>query len=190
MAPRADDPNQPWTTLRFDQFGLHAVLQVKTRQALYYKSGGQRLLTIVLTRDRDGKRPDQMFYCTQLDWRPRQILATYAHRWAIECTFENSKQFLGLEDPANRLPKAVERTAPMALLLYTLVVVWFQVAGHRLLRFPKRPWYQRKQEPSFADLLTTLRRVSYEEKTEQLSQNPTQLKARMAQLTELLSRTG
>jgi hypothetical protein len=190
MTQWADDTSQPWTTLRFNQFGLHAVLQVKTQQALYYKAGGQRLLTIVLTRDRDGKRPEQMFYCTKLDWRPRQILATYAHRWAIECTFENSKQFLGLEDPANRLPRAVTRTAPMALLLYTLVTLWFHVTGHRHLRFPKRPWYQRKQEPSFADLLTTLRRVSYEEKTQQLQQKRSQLKAWIVQLTELLSRTG
>ena len=53
-----------------------------------------------------------MFYCTKLDWTPRQILSAYACRWAIECTFENCKQFLGLEDPANRLPKAVARTAP------------------------------------------------------------------------------
>jgi DDE superfamily endonuclease len=190
MAEWAADAHTPWTTLAFDQFGLHAVLQVKTQQALYYKAGGQRLLTIVLTRDRDGKRPDQMFYCTKLDWTARAILATYAYRWAIECTFENSKQFLGLQDPANRLPKAVERTAPLALVLYTLVVVWFQVSGHSSLRFPKRPWYRHKQEPSFADLLTTLRRVSYEEKTQQLHQEPSQQQAWIAQLTELLSRTG
>jgi len=190
MTQWADDASLPWTTLAFDQFGLHAVLQVKTQQALYYKAGGQRLLTIVLTRDRDGKRPDQMFYCTKLDWTPRQILATYACRWAIECTFQNSKQYLGLEDPANRLPKAVERTAPVALLLYTLVVVWFHVAGHLFLRFPHRPWYQRKQEPSFADLLTTLRRVSYEEKTAQVQSEPSCLQIWFTQLTEFLSRVG
>jgi DDE superfamily endonuclease len=190
MAEWAADTSQPWSKLHFDQFGLHAVLLVKTQQALYYKSGGQRPLTIVLTRDRDGKRPDQMFYCTKLDWRPRQILSTYAHRWAIECTFENSKQYLGLEDPANRLPKAVARTAPMAFVLYTLVVVWFHVTGHLFVRFPQRPWYQRKKEPSFADLLTTLRRVSYEEKTEQLQPKPYRLKTWIAQLTEFLSRTG
>src|SRR6266481_10130705 len=40
MAAWADDPSQPWTTLRFNQFGLHTVLQVKTQQALYYKAGG------------------------------------------------------------------------------------------------------------------------------------------------------
>ena len=119
-----------------------------------------------------------------------QILSAYACRWAIECTFENSKQLLGLEDPANRLPKAVERTAPMALILYSLVVIWFQNTGHRSVRFPTRPWYRKKAEPSFADMLTTLRRVSYEAKTERLHPKQPGVKTWLIQLTELLSRAG
>ena len=107
MKQWADDPDRPWTKLEFDQYGLHTTLEVKTIQALYYKAGKDRLLTIVLTRNLEGKRPDQMFYCTKLDWTAREILSAYACRWAIECTFENCKQFLGLEDPANRLPMAV-----------------------------------------------------------------------------------
>src|SRR5438445_3638502 len=131
-----------------------------------------------------------MFYCTKLDWDAQQILSTYAYRWAIECTFENCKQFLGLEDPANRLPLAVQRTAPMALILYTLVVVWTHQHGHRFVRFPKRPWYPRKQEASFADLLTTLRRVSYQDKTRTLHPKRSRLKTWTATITELLSRAA
>ena len=190
MADWATDAKTPWTELAFDQFGLHATLQVKTRQALYYKAGGQRLLTIVLTRDLEGQRPDQMFYCTRLDWDARQVLSAYACRWAIECTFEYCKQLLGLEDPANRLPKAVERTAPMALVLYTLVVVWFHRDGHRWLRFPDRPWYPGKEEPSFADLLTTLRRVSYDDQSRTLVPKRCRLKTWLTRITELLSRAG
>jgi hypothetical protein len=190
MAEWAADPEKPWTQLDFDQFGLHASLSVKTMQALYYRAGRDRLLTIVLVRDLEGKRPDQMFYSTKLDWTARQILSAYACRWATECTFEYCKQFLGLEDPANRLPKAVERTAPMAMFMYSLVVVWFHRTGHQYVRFPFRPWYKKKAEPSFADMLTTLRRLSYEEKTEGLLANPLSLKTWLAQLTELLSRTG
>jgi hypothetical protein len=190
MAEWAADPNRPWSELEFDQFGFHATVAVKTIQALYYKAGRDRLLTIVLVRDLEGKRPDQMFYCTKLEWTARQILSAYACRWAIECTFENCKQLLGLEDPANRLPKAVERTAPMAMIVYSLVVVWFHQAGHKSLRFPIRPWYPRKEEPSFADMLTTLRRVSYEAKTARLLPHRSGLRAWLAQLTELLSRAG
>jgi SRSO17 transposase len=190
MAEWAQDPNQLWTELTFAQFGFHATVAVKTIQALYYKAGGDRLLRIVLVHDLQGKRPDQMFYCTKLEWTAQQILSAYACRWAIECTFENCKQLLGLEDPANRLPKAVQRTAPMALILYSVVVVWFHQGGHRSLRFPIRPWYPKKEEPSFADLLTALRRVSYAEKTERLLSKPSRLKTWTTQLTELLSRAG
>jgi DDE superfamily endonuclease len=190
MKQWAEDPNQPWTTLKFNQFGLHATLLVKTIRALYYTAGGDRLLSIVLVRDTEGKRPDQMFYCTRLDWSARQILSAYACRWAIECTFENCKQLLGLEDPANRLPRAVQRTAPMALIIYSLVIVWFHQTGHQSVRFPCSPWYRKKQEPSFADMLTTLRRVSYEEKSEGPPSKRCPSKTLIAQLTELLSRAG
>jgi SRSO17 transposase len=190
MKDWAEDANQAWTKLKFNQFGLHATLAVKTIQALYYTAGGDRLLTIVLVRDLEGKRPDQMFYCTKLNWTARQILSTYACRWAIECTFENCKQLLGLEDPANRVPKAVRRTAPLALIIYSLVIVWFHRTGNQSVRFPFSPWYRKKQEPSFADMLTTLRRVSYHEQTERPPSKRCPLKTVIAQLTEFLSRAG
>jgi hypothetical protein len=97
---------------------------------------------------------------------------------------------MGLGEQANRVPKAIERTAAMAFFLYSIVVVWFHQVGHEFVRFPVRPWYRRKQEPSFADMLTTLRRVSYDEKAEPLLPGRCGLKTWIAQLTELLSRAG
>ncbi len=78
----------------------------------------------------------------------------------------------------------------MALLLYSMVVVWFHTNGHRFVRFPNRPWYSRKQEPSFADLLTTLRRVSLEEKTCSVLSDRNDTKAWIAQITDLLAQAG
>jgi hypothetical protein len=190
MPEWAADKRQPWQTLEFDEFGLHATLQVKTRQALYYKAGGQRLLTIVLVRDLKGERPDQMFYCTRLTWTAREILSCYARRWSIEVTFENTKQLLGFEDPANRKPKAVERTAPMALMLYTLIIVWFHQAGHRYLQFPDRPWYPQKEEPSFADMLTALRRQSWTEHFSQVLRKSGVARNYLTQIIEFLSLAG
>lgn len=150
-----------WRTLKFDEYGFHATIRIKVIKALYYKAGKDRLLTIVLVQDTLGKRPDQMFYCTRLAWDTRRILSCYARRWSIEVTFHDCKQLLGFEDPANRKEKAVRRTAPMAMVIYSLIVVWFHREGHRHVQFPDRPWYRRKAEPSFADMLTTLRRLSW-----------------------------
>ena len=190
MTRWANDASQPWQELVYDQFGLHATLLVKTQQALYYKAGKDRLLTIVLVRDALGKRPDQMFYCTRLDWDARQILSEYSARWSIEVTFENGKQLLGLEDPANRKEKAVRRTAPMALVLYSLIILWFHQVGHHHVQFPDRPWYRHKKEPSFADMLTTLRRMSWQDKIRTLPLKSRIAKKILAQLVEFLSLAG
>ncbi len=190
MPAWAADASQPWQELKFDQFGFHATVCVKVQQALYYTAGKDRLLTIVLVRDVEGKRPDQMFYCTLLEWDARTLLSTYAHRWAIEVTFENTKQWLGLEDPANRLPRAVQRTAPMALLLHSLIVLWFEQYGYEWLRFPERPWYPQKEEPSFADMLTALRRLSWLEKLRILVEKDSPHNKVVEELAELASRVG
>jgi hypothetical protein len=186
----AKDRRQPWKRMTFDQYGFHATVEVKTINALYYKAGKDRLLVIVLVRDVLGKRPDQMFYCTRLNWGARKILSTYAGRWSIEVTFENCKQLLGFNDPANRKEKAVRRTAPMAPVLYSLIVAWFDGEGHRHIQFPDRPWYQKKEEPSFADMLTTLRRRSWEDKLQDLLPKRGRLKKQIAEIIQFLSLAG
>jgi hypothetical protein len=186
----AADLSQHWQVWSFDQFGLHATLLVKTLQALYYTAGQDRLLTIVLVGDRPGQRPDQMFYCTRLDWDACQVLSAYACRWAIEVTFENSKQFLGLEDPAHGLPLAVQRTAPLAWVWYSLVVVWFHWLGHLWVGFADRPWYRQKAEPSFADLRSRLRGVRWEEPFQQVRPGSSQQHKLLAHLIDFVSRTG
>jgi hypothetical protein len=84
-------------------------------------------------------------------------------RWSIEVAFQNSKTHLGFEQPQGWTRKAVERTAPMAMLLYSLIVLWFARCGHRHYRRPNCPWYRTKRHASFADMLTTLRRESLRE---------------------------
>ena len=179
-----------WTNYQFDQYGLHAQLSIKTRQGLYYKAGKDRLLTFVLVRDNSGKRPLTIFYCTLLDWTVRQILSAYANRWSIEVAFENGKQLLGFSDPANRLPKAVKRTAPLAMILVSLITLWFHRDGYRHVKFPFRPWYRRKKEPSFGDMLSTLRRLSWTELWRRAASSKRQQKKVFAQLAEFASRAG
>jgi hypothetical protein len=64
---------------------------------------------------------------------------------------------LGFEQPQPWTRKAVERTAPTAMLLYSLVVLWFAAESHRHYRALNRPWYRGKPCASFADMLNTLR---------------------------------
>jgi hypothetical protein len=62
----------------------------------------------------------------------------------------------------NRTERAVERTAPMALWVYTLIVAWYLTTGKKLKtsRLPQFPWY-RKEVPAFSDMLAALRRETW-----------------------------
>jgi hypothetical protein len=190
MAEWAADESKPWETLEFDQYGLHATLQVKTMRALYYKAGKDRLLVIVLVRDTEGGRPDQMFYCTRLDWDARATLSHYAARWSVEVMHYNAKQMMGLEDPANRTPLAVQRTAPLGLVLYGLTLIWFHRGGYQSVRFPQRPWYAGKEEPSYADILTALRRQSWRGQFAGMDWERGGEETPLAQLIEFVSRAA
>jgi hypothetical protein len=179
-----------WQTLHYNQYGLHGSLRVKTRTGLYYRAGNDRLLRLVLSQDTVGQRPTRIFYSTNVGMQPREILSIFSQRWSIEVTHFDCKQHLGLEDPANRTPLAVQRTAPMAMFLYSLTIVWFATDGHMDLRFPERPWYHWKSEPSFADMLTTLRRKSWDEKLSGVSLETTPEDNSARQLTFLATLAG
>ena len=117
-------------------------------------------LRVVAVEPLTGGRNRQAFYSTCHDATAEQVIAWYASRWSIEVAFRDSKQHLGFEEPQGWTRRAVERTAPIAMLLYSLTVLWFVQGGHRQYRPLVCPWYPGKTVPSFADMLATLRRQS------------------------------
>ena len=128
-----------------------------------------RDLRIVATEALAGGRGREVFYSTQHAASAVMILKWYAQRWSIEVTFHDSKQHLGFQEPQGWTRKAVERTAPTAMLLYGLILYWFATTGHKQFHRKIRPWYKQKRDPSFRDMLATLR---YESIKQQLFQLP------------------
>lgn len=119
-----------------------------------------RPLRVVAVEALRGGRGQEAFYSTCHDATPEQVLAWYAMRWSVEVTFHDSKQHLGFEEPQGWTRRAAERTAPMAMLLYSLIVLWFAREGHRSWQPFDCPWYTSKVHPSFADMIATLRQLS------------------------------
>jgi hypothetical protein len=145
--------------LRLDIYGRTQDARVADCQARVY-AAPDRLLRVVAIDPLSGGRPRQAFYSTRADATADQVIAWYAMRWSVEVTFHDSKQHLGFEQPQGWTRRAVERTAPLAMLLYSVVVLWFAREGHRSWHPLDCPWYASKAEPSFADMLVTLRRRS------------------------------
>jgi hypothetical protein len=120
----------------------------------------ERPLKVIAVEPLRGGRPDQAFYSTRVEDTAAQVIVRYAGRWSIEETNRGDKGDLGFEEPQGWSRLAVLRTAPIAMLLYSLIVLWFARVGHTLYCPLVRPWYLHKTQPSFADMLRTLRRQS------------------------------
>ena len=133
---------------------------------MWYPSAGQQLLRIVVVHDPSGRRRDDCFFSLDLTLAAMQILEIFSRRWPLEVCFRDVKQFLGFEDPQNRVAKATTRTAPLVFFIYDLVLLWHAASGHRLA--PKsaldRLWYPQKASVSFEDILRTLRHVTWQER--------------------------
>ena len=127
-----------------------------------------RPLRVVVVDPLSGGRSRQAFYSTCHEASAEQVIAWYARRWSIEVMNHDSKQYLGFQEPQGWSRQAAQRTAPMAMLLYSLIVLWFAREGHRQYQPLDCPWYTSKAEPSFADMLTTLRRRSLRQKVFEL----------------------
>lgn len=144
-------------------------------------------LRIVAVEALAGGRGREAFYSTCVDATAEMILTWYSERWAIEVAFRDSKQHLGFEQPQGWTRLAVERTAPMAMLLYSLIVYWYATDGHRYYRPLVRPWYRTKTRESFADMLATLRRKSLRESISAWAPTGPGSQKLLAQLEHILS---
>jgi hypothetical protein len=151
-----------WDPLPLTLYGRQVTPLVFGCTALWYGALRDQPVRIVIVRDPSGRRRDEAVFCTDLTVDQAFILTRYARRWTIEVTCHDQKQFLGFEDPQNQTPEAVARTAPMASIVYDLVLLWYAarvqqgLASHWLVR----PSYRSKSTPSFLDMLTAVRQES------------------------------
>lgn len=163
MASPDKRAGKKWRTITVEISSRPARIQVQVFDALWYKVARERQLRFVLVRGWPGHAKDDVLVTTELSQTAEEVIALYCMRWSIEETFGWVKSRLGLEDPQNRTELAAERTAPMALWTYTLVIHWYRNWSKRRKHLPFRqaPWYTTKTMPSFADMLATLRRESW-----------------------------
>lgn len=127
---------------------------------LWYGCLYTRTVRVVLSRDRAGLLA---LVTTDLTASPAALITRYAARWSIEQAFADARNVLGAGEARNRTARAVQRTVPFALLVHSLVIIWYARHGHRphvtTDRRAAQPWYRSKAEPAFEDMLTQLRRT-------------------------------
>ena len=65
---------------------------------LWYRTGTPpTLLRWVLVRDPAGKMEPQVFFCSDIDMDPAEVISNFAKRWEMEVTFQEVRTHLGVE---------------------------------------------------------------------------------------------
>ena len=147
------DGRRRWTTTTFQASQRERRKEVLSLKAQWYGVLGPRLNHVVVMREDAEKL--RVVLCTDETLAKESILEQGARRWPIEVWNREVKQLFGFADSPAWSKQAVLRTAPWVALVSGLIVVWF----HRIyvkgiqIPIPERPWYLRKTDLSFADLL-------------------------------------
>jgi len=117
-------------------------------------------IRLVIVRDPAGHEKDDFFFCTDATVPDAEIAQRAGDRWGVEEAILEAKQQLGFENTRGWCSKTVNRQAPLAMVLVTLVKAWYArcAAAEPSLAPERTPWYA-KTRPSFADMLAALRRV-------------------------------
>jgi DDE superfamily endonuclease len=150
-----------WRRIRVSQwYGRTAQeVEIATGTAVWYHAGAPIVpLRWVLVRDAQGELDPKAFLCTDRDLDPVAILAYFVRRWQIEVTFEEVRRHLGVETQRQWSDRAIARTTPVLLGLFSLVTLvahHLQAQGALLIR--QAAWYQ-KSDATFSDALAAVRR--------------------------------
>ncbi|MEO6083307.1 MAG: transposase [Umezawaea sp.] len=153
-----------WREVSVTRYGKTDTVQVATITCLWWGSLHRTPVTVVLVKNTDSTRPyDIALVSTDTDVSAGTLVSRYADRWSVEQSVKDSKILVGAGDAANRLPLAVQRGVPFAMLGLTILVLWY--AGHGTAETDlaaaraRAPWNRRKTHVSVDGMLIAFRRA-------------------------------
>lgn len=130
-----------------------------------WRHGGLPVVPIrwVLLRDPCRRFDPQALLCTDPAQEPLQVVRWFVQRWQLEVTFREVRDHLGVETQRQWSDKAIARTTPCLLGLFSVVALLAsRLDGRARMQVSASAWYH-KQRPTFADSLAAVRRAIWSE---------------------------
>ena len=140
------------------------VIEISSATAVW-RHGGLPVVPVrwVLVRDPEHRFAPQALLCTDPDRDPEQIGRRFVRRWQVEVTFQETRAHLGIETQRQWSERALARTTPCLLALFSIVALLAaQLSPSTRRRVPDTAWY-RKPRPTFSDALAGVRREIWRE---------------------------
>ena len=160
LKQRLVDPTTEWIEVTIPQwYGQQKkALLVCTGKAIWYKASFAAIpLQWLLIKDPEEKLRPMALLCTDMDLSPEHIISYFIRRWTVEVTFEETRAHLGVETQRQWSDKAIQRTTPALMALFTIITLWAdQLYKHDGLSLKTYAWYQ-KPHPTFSDAVASVK---------------------------------
>jgi hypothetical protein len=133
-------------------------VEVVTDTGHWYKSGvGLVAVRWVYVHDLSGTHRDDYLFTTDVTMTAQAIIEAYTGRWNIETTFQEVREYLGVETTRGWTQNTVLRAAPCLFGLYTVVAAWYADLPARATPDEQLRW-RGKAGVTFSDAIATVRR--------------------------------
>jgi hypothetical protein len=164
------------------------VIEVCHGTAVWYHTGLPPVpIRWVLIRDPQERFDSQALLCTDLQQNPLTIVSWFVRRWQVEVTFQEVRSTLGVESQRQWSPRAIARTTPCLLALFSLVTLLAdRLVRHGTLPLPQDAWYP-KPHPTFSDALAAVRQYYWRQAGFRVSGRQKQVRKLPSTLRECLT---
>lgn len=159
------DSATKWQKIKLTNWYGHSQkeMEIATATACWYHSGKPVVpLRWVLLRDPEGKLGPVALLSTDLALPAERIVVYFARRWSVEVTLEETRAHLGVETQRQWSEKAIERTTPVLLGLFSIItLVADKLQKQGMLLIDSAAWYK-KEKPTFSDAIAAVRRLLWQ----------------------------
>ena len=149
-----------WTTMSVAWYdGAIRTVEVVSQTAVWYHAGKPPVhIRWVIIRDPLHQFDSQALLCTDTSISPVQIIEWFVLRWQIEVTFQETRTHLGVETQRQWSDRAISRTTPILLGLFSWITLAAHLLGDSQLSTPRSAAWYAKSVPTFVDAIALVRR--------------------------------
>jgi hypothetical protein len=158
LADRLNDEQTAWCSMELSWYSDGwQTIEYATGTALWHCPGqGPVPLRWVLIRSPEDRFKPGALFCSDPAVSAQQIVEWFILRWNIEVTFEEVRAFLGFGTQRQWSDRAIERTSPCLLGLFSLVTLMARRLHGAQLPKQQTSWYA-KPDATFSDVLAAVR---------------------------------
>jgi hypothetical protein len=161
LAHVAQDERTPWQRGTVERWYGQEPREIEwvSQTAVGYHTGKPVVpIRWVLIRDPQGDFETQALLATDLTLSPLEIVCAFVQRWQVEVTFEEARAQLGVETQHQWSERAIARTTPVLMALYSIVTLMARRLGAtESISIRQSAWYV-KDYATFSDTMAWVRR--------------------------------